>query len=217
MTAEIDAYCERLGPGFWAEPINALTNLAFILAGIVMWRRTRGLAEGRALSAILVVIGIASGLFHTLAQGWSAAADSLSILAFVFLYIFLANRDFWRLSPRLSALGAAAYIPFTALLTPAFASLPGFAVSAFYWPLPLLIAGYGVALLGRHPQTGRGLLIGAGLLCVSLVFRSADDTACAALPVGTHFLWHILNALMLAWMIEVWRAHVVLEGRATAR
>jgi hypothetical protein len=25
----IDAYCERLGPGLWAEPLNALTNLAF--------------------------------------------------------------------------------------------------------------------------------------------------------------------------------------------
>jgi hypothetical protein len=25
--------------------------------------------------------------------------------------------------------------------------------------------------------------------------------------LGTHFLWHILNALMLGWMIEVYRRH----------
>ena len=41
-TAQIDGYCERLGPGFWAEPLNALTNLAFLIAALVMWRRTRG-------------------------------------------------------------------------------------------------------------------------------------------------------------------------------
>lgn len=27
----IDHYCERTGPGLWAEPVNALTNLAFPL------------------------------------------------------------------------------------------------------------------------------------------------------------------------------------------
>jgi hypothetical protein len=35
----IDAYCERLGPGLWAEPLNALTNLAFIVAALICaWR-----------------------------------------------------------------------------------------------------------------------------------------------------------------------------------
>ena len=50
---------------------------------------------------------------------------------------------------------------------------------------------------------------GAGLLVVSLTFRTLDEPLCAAIPLGTHFLWHILNAIMLAWMIEVYRAHVL--------
>ena len=32
-TRQIDIYCERLGPGFWAEPVNALSNGAFLVAG----------------------------------------------------------------------------------------------------------------------------------------------------------------------------------------
>ena len=28
----VDLYCERTSPVFWAEPVNALTNLAFFLA-----------------------------------------------------------------------------------------------------------------------------------------------------------------------------------------
>ena len=31
----IDIYCERVGPEFWSEPVNAVTNGAFIIAGIV--------------------------------------------------------------------------------------------------------------------------------------------------------------------------------------
>ena len=217
LFADIDAYCERPGPGVWAEPVNAITNIAFIVAGAILWRRTRGLPEGRALSVILILIGLASGLFHTIAQGWTAALDSLSILVFSLFYIFLANRDFWRLSAPVSALGSAAYIPYTIALTPLFAALPGFAVSSFYWPLVVLIAAYGLFLRARHPQLGRGLLIGAGILALSITLRSLDEPLCDSLPLGTHFFWHLLNAVMLAHMIEVWRAHVVLEGRAPAR
>ena len=36
----IDLYCERLSPGIWAEPINALTNLAFLVAAFAAWRLT---------------------------------------------------------------------------------------------------------------------------------------------------------------------------------
>jgi hypothetical protein len=28
----VDLYCERTDPSFWAEPINALSNLSFLLA-----------------------------------------------------------------------------------------------------------------------------------------------------------------------------------------
>ncbi len=65
--SRIDAYCERLGPGFWAEPVNALTNAAFVLAAILMWRRWPEEPLCRALSLVLGVIGVGSFLFHTVA------------------------------------------------------------------------------------------------------------------------------------------------------
>ena len=48
----IDAYCERTDPGYWAEPVNALTNLAFLLAALIAWRRSAGLPGARALAVI---------------------------------------------------------------------------------------------------------------------------------------------------------------------
>ena len=45
-TAYVDGYCERVAPGLWGEPLNAVTNLAFVLAAISpmvvrVGRRTR--------------------------------------------------------------------------------------------------------------------------------------------------------------------------------
>src|SRR4028119_1789482 len=91
----IDAYCERLGPGLWAEPVNALTNAAFLVAAVLMWRRWPGEPLARALSAVLFLIGLGSFWFHTLATPWAAAADTLPILLYILLYVFAAHRRVW--------------------------------------------------------------------------------------------------------------------------
>ncbi|EYD72709.1 hypothetical protein [Limimaricola hongkongensis] len=204
-TAPLDGYCERLGPGLGAEPLNLVTNAAFVIAAIWCWRRARGLWLPRALSVILFAIGVGSGLFHSVATFWAMLADVIPIGIFILAYVFAANRVFWHWPVWAAALGAATFVPWAILLTPVFATLPFFAVSAFYWPVPLLIAIYAALLWRRWPMVGRGMAAGAALLCVSLAFRSVDETACAALPIGTHFAWHMLNAVMLGWMIELIR------------
>ena len=206
-TRAIDAYCERTDASFWSEPVNAVTNLAFVVAAIVMWHRARGEVPAQVLCAVLFLIGVGSFLFHTFATAWAAAADTTPILVFTLIYIFLANRDYWGWPWWLAGLGALAYVPYSALLTPVFDALPFFGISSFYWPLPLLIGVYAVLLWARHPHTARGLALGAGILCLSLTARSLDLGHCEDFPLGTHFLWHILNAVMLGWMIEVWLRH----------
>ncbi|MFP4274407.1 MAG: ceramidase domain-containing protein [Paracoccaceae bacterium] len=217
-TRQIDSYCERLDAGYWAEPVNALTNAAFLLAALVMGVRLRGqrLPLAMALVWVLATIGLGSYLFHTHAQAWSALADVVPILLFILIYIYAANRHFWNLPPLLSALGVAAFFPYAAATVPLFGMIPGLGSSAGYAPVPLLIAAYAVALRRRAPDTARGLGIGAAILVASLAARTLDMPLCEAVPLGTHFLWHILNAIMLGWMIEVYRRHM-LAGRGAGR
>ena len=206
---QFDGYCERTDFTYWSEPINAVTNVAFLVAALWMWRRVsgRGMPLAEALCAILFAIGVGSYLFHTHATAWAAVADVVPIVLFSLTYVYVANRHFWDLSPGKAGLATAAFLPYAAVTAPAFGALPFFEVSAAYWPVPLLIAAYAAALWRRHPATARGLAIGAAILVVSLVFRSVDEMVCPAVPFGTHFLWHILNGLMLGWMIEVYRRH----------
>jgi hypothetical protein len=205
--AAVDGYCERTGPGYWAEPLNAVTNAAFLIAAAVMWARLRGpgMATGRVLAVILAAIGVGSYLFHTHANRLTGLLDVAPIALFILTYVFAATRDFLRQPVWAAALAAAAFVPYAMVLTPLFAALPFFAVSAFYWPVPILILGYAAILRRREPEVAGGLAIGAGLLVTSLTFRSLDEALCSRVPVGTHFLWHVLNGVMLGWMIEIWR------------
>jgi hypothetical protein len=206
----IDGYCERTDPSYWAEPVNAVTNAAFLIAAWIMWRRVRGqgLPMAVTLVAILTAIGIGSYLFHTYAQVWAATADVVPIVIFILVYVFAATRDFLGMETWISLGVAVLFVPYAAAMTLLFELLPFFEVSSFYWPVPVLIVVYALLLAFRHPATARGLGIGAVVLIVSLVFRSLDETVCATVPLGTHFMWHILNAVMLGWMIEVYRRHM---------
>ncbi len=214
---EIDGYCERMSPAYWAEPINAVTNTAFLIAALVMWRRVRGqgMPLAMALVAVLTLIGIGSFLFHTHAQVWAALADTTPILLFILIYIFVVNRDVWGMRP-LYAFGLTIlFFPYAAVTVPMFQWVPGLGESAVYAPVPLLILIYAFLLRHVQPDTARGMVIGATILIASITFRALDEPICTRLPTGTHLMWHILNATMLGWMIEVYRRAIVTKRFAS--
>ena len=65
-TRQIDGYCERVDPSYWAEPVNAVTNAAFLIAAFVMWRRTRGARLPLANALVIVLVTITT-VFYDLA------------------------------------------------------------------------------------------------------------------------------------------------------
>ena len=198
---QIDIYCERTDPGFWSEPANALTNAAFLVAAAVVWRRAAGAPlpqarDGRVLAALMALIGAGSFLFHTLATVWAAWLDqgAIALYIYVFLWLFLvrvASLPWWG---GLGGLGVFAVA--SRLLTAPFP--PGsFNGSYAYFPA-LLALGILAAYAWRRGNAGAGsLAAAAGVFVVSILFRSVDQTLCDSWPLGTHFIWHCLNAAVL--------------------
>jgi ceramidase len=98
----IDLYCERVSPSFWAEPVNAVSNLAFLIAAIAafdLWRRA-GKSDRSilALVAVIVAVGFGSFAFHTLATRGAMWLDVIPIGLFIYGYFLLAMRRFLLLS-----------------------------------------------------------------------------------------------------------------------
>ncbi len=208
---QIDGYCERTDFTYWSEPLNAVTNLSFIIAALILWPRVRGLRGAQVLVAILFVIGVGSYLLHTHATVWAAMADTIPIGLFILAYLFLVNLHIMRWPLWAATLGTLAFLPYATAVTSAIMHMPVsfLKISSFYWSVPLLLVIYASFQKVKAAGVSRGFLIGAGLLALSLTFRSLDETLCSALPIGTHFMWHLLNGVMLGWMIVVYRSHML--------
>jgi len=188
-TAYVDGYCERTGPGLWAEPFNDLANLAFLVAAGMTWWRAGGRRTGRLLAALIGLIFVASTVFHLVATRWGAVADSTAILLFVLFYAIAFPRIFFRVPAKWAWLGAPAFLALTA----AIAALGG----SLYLPALVGLAGFAVVLGVKRDPYCLHFAMAAALFALSLAFRSIDDVVCGDFPAGTHFLWHLLNAVVL--------------------
>ncbi len=197
-------YCERVSSAFWAEPVNALSNLAFILAAWAVARllRTHASQVGDArrdlwlLTTLMAVVGVGSFLWHTLAAPWAKWADVLPIFLFisVFLHSFLL---------RVAGLRIVAAVGWFALLLAAsiglMAALPRDFLNGSVAYVPTLAALWLLAWHShRSGHAGAAAMGGAVLVfSFSLLLRTVDRGVCPLFPLGTHFLWHALNGLTL--------------------
>ena len=194
----IDLYCERIGAGLLAEPINTLTNAAFFIAAWAAWslaRRSHGLSTALwVLIALSIAIGTGSALFHTFATGWTRILDEVPILLFQLWFLWLYARRIMRLRTVLAAAAIAAYVA-AALFSRQFPHLLN--GSLVYAPALVLLLGLGLYHFVQH-KAGRYLLLATtGVFLVALAFRSIDEAACPHIPIGTHFLWHVLIGVVL--------------------
>ncbi len=208
VPAALPAYCERTGPGPWAEPLDAVSNLAFLVAAalaLLAWRRDRP----RDWPLLLLVadagaIGLGSLAFHVAPGPLTWAGDVWPIRLYVLGHLALALRRLggagW-----LTTLGG--LVALSAATTAAIRAWPA-ALAGGVGYLPVLAAltllGGWLAWRPGEPElraAGRAHLVAASTFAAALVFRSIDLPACALFPAGTHFLWHLLTGLTVALLL----------------
>ena len=199
-TEYIDIYCERTGPEFWSEPVNAITNLAFIISALLIAKLIQNqLRQGNrdAVSwifcALIFIIGVGSWLFHTHATRWALLSDVIPIAIFILLYTWYALRRFAAATVLVSGAGVVIVLAIAAAVPP----LTGFRGGPYVAALVAMVA-IGVFLhFSRGHVAGSALLLAAAVFFVSLTLRTVDLPLCGQFPMGTHFAWHLLNALVL--------------------
>jgi hypothetical protein len=201
-TGYIDIYCERLDGRFWAEPLNALSNAAFFIAAMLVIKTARArwangpfLLESYSLAGLIVLIGIGSFLFHTFATPWSLLADVIPIFIYKLTFLTLYARRIMELSLFRVAMLMLGFI----ILGQSSYALPKewFNGSLNYAPALIFLLGYATYhYIAQRVQPGL-LYLAAAVFTLSLTLRSIDMVLCDVLPIGVHYMWHILNAIVL--------------------
>lgn len=214
--ARIDLYCERTDASFLAEPLNAVTNLAFLLAAALIVRRARSEHgalpwDASVLAALAALVGAGSFLFHTFATVWGRWLDLGFIAAFI--YVLLA-----RFLGRAAGLGwpgvLLGLVLYAALERGVLAAVPRGALggSIVYLPALLTLAGCAAFAWKRGDRAASRFGAALAVFAVALALRTIDGPVCEAWPVGTHFVWHLL----VAWVLYLGATAVLTARRAVA-
>jgi hypothetical protein len=206
-----DEYCERLDPSFWAEPVNAITNFAIVISGLLALRlyHEQFPLHGKKhrpnvliLIGLVILTGFGSFLYHTYATVWAGYADLLPIAGFIYLYhaVFLRRILAFRYPYVLCYV--AMFFIFSHLLVRAY----GFnTLNGSIGYIPGLVSFFVVWLFMYLEQRPGTRLFGATacIFGMSVFFRSIDMEVCPFFSTGTHFMWHILNSIVLYFLLKL--------------
>lgn len=199
----LDNYCERTDASLLSEPLNLITNAAFIAAAIFLRAELKKVPtalrrpKSEMLVAMIFAIGVGSSLFHSIARVWSMFADVIPIAVFLISYLICFFRWQAGLRARYMTVGLAVFVLLTAI-TSAIANHELANGSEMYFGTWMSLFGIACFTLGQPNQKQRWLVAGAASnFSISLVLRTIDMRVCDAWPLGTHFGWHLLNGLTL--------------------
>lgn len=150
-----------------------------------------------------MAIGIGSTLFHTFASKGTIWADIFPIAGFTLAYTLFNLRRFLGMDWGKAILVFAAFYIVAGLITYA---VPDWLRQASngttgYLPPFLALAFFGAWVSATGNRAGWYNLTGSAIFVVSVICRMIDPLVCASFPLGTHFLWHVFNGLMLAMLL----------------
>ncbi len=198
--ASLGLYCERVALGEWQEPFNTFSALAFVCAGLLGLRMCFGSAKGDGLRLFMALstmsIGVVSFAFHMHGTRLSLVYDLLPILLFDILASWAV------LSRGLKMATMETFFTIIFILATSFALTPlsnlhGFAFSGIehtgfvFW---LLLLSFALMMRGEFASGGT-LFLGGVVLVFALFFKSIDIPQCAQYTHGTHWMWHLANAV----------------------
>jgi len=221
MCRAVDHYCERTSAALDAEPVNAVTNFAFPIGAAILWLRygRRPVMAGRGLIVALIfamaMVGFGSLLFHVVGTRWAEWGDVVPILVFILLYLWFVLTHLFGLTVILKAAILAIFFAATFYLE---AAVPGDVLwgGALFVPTIIVFITIGIVLNRRGHPAGAAMLAAMTVFFCAYFFRSLDHAICNAVPLGSHFMWHLLNALLLFLLIRLAVLHCSMQGARQA-
>ncbi|PTW62217.1 ceramidase [Breoghania corrubedonensis] len=201
----VSEYCERIDASFWAEPANAVSNIAFIATAIgIFWLLPRKGPRDYPvllLIALTVLMGIGSFLYHTTPSRLTAIADVLPIGLFIYASFFIAIMRFLALRLITTIWVTAAFIAVSLAVSMSLQHVIG--TSAGYAPALLALFGVGLVTLPYRRKIGTGMIMTGLMFTLSLSLRTMDYAVCDWFPIGTHFMWHALNSVVAYMLLRL--------------
>lgn len=204
---------EELTYGFLVQPSNALTNIAYVLVGLIMiivYRREKNRALLTAFSASAVLVGVSSFLYHASNTFFFQVFDLSSMYLLSSLLLVL---NVYRLTG-VSGMKTGAFLfsgVFLVSLTLLLVIQGRVGAVIFGIEIAAVLAlELVIGLKGKRKRTDyRGLMTALVLLAAAFIFWLLDFNH-VLFPAKSHWiqghgLWHVLNSLCFVFLYRYYR------------
>lgn len=200
----IGYYCGRFGPGFWGEPLNSLSNFAFVLGAVIAFRFWRSSPSRDPwqllLFSLAASIGVGSFIFHSHPVPATLAIDLIPIQIFGLTALaYVCLRYVGLTKSRTFALLLAFFLIRQLWIRSVNQGLLGGGVT--HVPALLMLLSFGVILKLRQSPVANFLFLACAAYVAALLVRSWDLHLCSEFPIGLHWLWHLLTATAASTII----------------
>ncbi len=231
INAPVWLFCERgTSVGLLAEPANLYSNIPFLFAGMAaLWMYHKLASRQKSADHVLLIVlllltGLGSSVFHLFAVQGAELTHMFPLLVFMLVYMAFALNRFLEVPPGSTFVLVAIFAGVSIagltmtcvfadfLLQPAWSRGDGGATSclngaAGYIPSLVALVLLSFFLHRRGHRASSTNWLAAGLLLVSLAALGLDHLFCQQTLfrghlVGTHFAWHILNALIMFLLVR---------------
>lgn len=181
------ADCEMLVEGFLKQPANALTTLAFVVAGVFVLIRPRMRWVGWGL----VATGVGSFIFHGPMPSWGEWIHDVTMVWLILIIAGLGRR--WERFTQLPGLAAlSVLLAFTpALGDPLAVALTALAVVGLMWR-------------DRSPALFGSMMLLAGAAVLGRMGTSEGPWCEPDSFLQPHGAWHVGAAIAVAWWALSW-------------
>ena len=207
---EHPVYCEQPYFSGFFEPLNTITNLLFVLAGILLIIQQKKINKldfkAIYLSVLLMIIGIGSFLWHFYRTDFTLLIDSIPIGIFILSYLyFYLTKIISNIS--LNIILYIFFYLYIIILSYILKNLNntlifgngglGYIVAISYFLL-LQIYNY-----FNYRKIIKNSAFISFIFLISIFFRQIDLIVCNKIGIGTHFIWHILNSIVLYLFVRL--------------
>jgi hypothetical protein len=193
----LDFYCERTDPSFWSEPVNAISNLLFIIIGVYYLRMEKRTSFSSYLSCLSITVGVGSFLFHTFANQITMWMDILPITLVVLSFVAYSLRSIFQHN----------YFKIITVFIIFCLGLIFFHVNpikvlsnsqTYIYILSWLI----IFILLANSNVKKYYALASLFFSLAITSRILDLYLCDQFTIGTHFLWHTFSSIVIYYLIK---------------
>lgn len=200
--------CERGALGPFAEPLNVVSSLLFIIVAIATYRyyrknedlKGRWIWDVHILTIITFIIGLNSVIFHSFPSPTTELLDTVPIVIFIILYFWSVLFRIGRCTMFQAGICFVAFLGFSHMLVSQFPRAMNDSIGYLSSMVALIVIAVHLHLKAR--PSSQYFMLASLIGVVSLFCRAIDHEVCDVWPFGTHFFWHTCNATLLYILLK---------------